>query len=83
LVNKVAGGQWLGRETEAGFLGFPGKEQRESHHCDGEERYFSQEGVGQGTEPLCRRGERQPQECPQAGSRAAEMEYRFLLNYLF
>jgi hypothetical protein len=29
LVNKVASGQWLGWETEAGLLGFPGKRTEE------------------------------------------------------
>jgi hypothetical protein len=29
LINKVAGDQWLDRETEAGLLGFPEKGLRE------------------------------------------------------
>jgi hypothetical protein len=36
LVNKISGGQWLGRETEAKLLAFPDKglrEGKESHHA--------------------------------------------------
>jgi hypothetical protein len=44
LGNKVASSQWLGRETEAGLLGFLGKKDRKR-----EKRVHLERGVGETT----------------------------------
>jgi hypothetical protein len=71
----VANG-WAGRQAEV--LGFPGKEWREKREKEGRKMLLLSGKVWD-REQSChvKSEQKRPQECPQTGSRAAEMEYRF------
>jgi hypothetical protein len=76
LVNKVAGGQWLGTETEAGLLGFLDKGLRKDEN---DPPCWDRRG-----ETLHLRGADR-EHCSHAGARgarskkAAKMEYSYYL----
>ena len=72
MVNKVAGGQWLGRETEVGLLGFLGKKHKREKKAEHRAMRAAEERAHQSCQSLGRAVLASP-----TGSRVAKLEYRF------